>query len=69
MVLNGLFKYLLFCFFADETSGVVYTVELSKQGQNSVGIVVAGTREYYSYQKLLLRSCFLFSGTAKGLSK
>ena len=30
--------------FKDESVGVVYTVELSKQGRSTVGIVITGTR-------------------------
>ena len=46
------FHFAEHCFlcYTDESSGVVYTVELSKQGRSTVGIVITGVYISFIHQ-------------------
>ena len=45
-------------FYIDESSGVVYTIELSKQGRSTVGIVITGSRLLFIPGEILLPKFF-----------
>ena len=45
-------------FYIDESSGVVYTIELSKQGRSTVGIVITGSRLLFIPCEMLLPKFF-----------
>lgn len=54
-------------FYIDESSGVVYTIELSKQGRSTVGIVITGSRLQFIPCDMLLPESFKLNGFSLGL--